>query len=107
MGFSLTENFDRTFVLSNLNFYANPYSSHSFQFPQKIGFDELYNFLKICASNFQIGVDFFLYDANVFSVWLFYDQPSDPPISYAFPFFVTASKTRHLLSFKNISKFNV
>jgi len=88
----LAENFDRTFVPSNLNFYANPYSSHNFQFPQKTDLDELYNFLK---------------NTNVVSAYFFCDQPFGQPISYAFPFFVTASKTRRLLSFKNISKFNV
>ncbi|SVD68889.1 uncharacterized protein METZ01_LOCUS421743, partial [marine metagenome] len=41
----LAENFGRTFVPSNLNFYASPYSSHNFQFPQKTTFYKLYNFL--------------------------------------------------------------
>jgi len=47
MGFPLTENFGRIFVPSNLNFYANPYSSHNFQFPQKTTFYKLYNFFKL------------------------------------------------------------
>ena len=82
MGSLLAENFGRTFVLSNLNFYANPYSSHNFQFPQKTDLDELYNFLK---------------NTNVFSAYFFYDQPFGQPISCVFPFFVTASSTKHLL----------
>jgi len=49
MGSLLAENFDRTSVLSNLNFYASPYSSHNFQFPQKTTFYKLYNFFKLTS----------------------------------------------------------
>jgi len=47
MGSLLTENSGRTFVPSILNFYASPYSSHNFQFPQKTTFYKLYNFFKL------------------------------------------------------------
>jgi len=59
MGFQLTENFGRTFVPSNLNFYASPYSSHNFQFPQKTTFYKLYNFFKLT---------FFLFDPSAISL---------------------------------------
>ncbi len=39
-----SKNFGRIFVPSNLNFYANAYSPHNYQLPQKTTFYKLYNF---------------------------------------------------------------
>jgi len=73
MGFLSGENDGRICLLSILNFYANPYNSHNFQFHKK-----------------QPSTNYIIFLANVFSACFFCDQPFGQPISYAFLFFVMA-----------------
>nr|ABZ09699.1 hypothetical protein ALOHA_HF4000APKG8G15ctg1g38 [uncultured marine crenarchaeote HF4000_APKG8G15] len=59
MGFSIAENFCHTLLLSNLNFYASTYISHSFHISQKTSCYKLYNFFKLA---------FFLFAPSAISI---------------------------------------